>query len=131
MKEEARAAFIQSNSIAAAIESMGMQAENASREDQGLALAYGDEMFFELVRRYRLHPFEVRTFLETGFYPPPSCPEIGAQEIPSSERAPAETIVWCEKAAADQDGEKVFAANERRFCCAQWWECPLRERESA
>jgi hypothetical protein len=49
------------------------------------------------------------------------CPYIGGQTIPSSERGPEESFVWCE--VCPGDGEAVFAVNEKPLCLNEFWKC--------
>ena len=61
MTDEQRAAFVMSQSACALIEAMGMHAENMQREQRGMAMAYNDTAFLDLVNRYGIHHNAVLT----------------------------------------------------------------------
>ena len=55
MTDEQKAAYVIANASAALIEAMGMAAENANRNQKGLAQAYGEGAFFNLIGNHDLH----------------------------------------------------------------------------
>lgn len=63
MNKEEKAAFINSQSVCAMIEAMGMQAENKQREVLGNSMAYSDEDFFNLINRYGISHNDVVGFM--------------------------------------------------------------------
>jgi hypothetical protein len=52
MNENQRAAYLISQSAAAMIEAMGMQAENTQREHRGESLAYVEDDFQRVILKY-------------------------------------------------------------------------------
>ena len=63
MTPEQRAAFIFSQTACMLAQIEGMKAENAMRERQGQALAWGEDAFIGLVDQYGLSHNQVVTFL--------------------------------------------------------------------
>lgn len=62
MTPEQKAAYIQSQSVAAMAEVMGMQAENQQRELLGHSMAYTHEDFVAVIERYGIHHNAVISF---------------------------------------------------------------------
>lgn len=58
-----KAAYILSQTLAAFIETTAMIAANTERDDQGYALAYGEEAFMELIKKYGLDHNSVIKYL--------------------------------------------------------------------
>ena len=63
MTEAARVAFIMSQVVCAQAEIEGMIAENKWRETNGDSLAYGEEAFFGVPKKYGLEHNEVISYL--------------------------------------------------------------------
>lgn len=55
MTPEQSASFIFANSVAALAEIQGMVAENTFREQKGQTIAYGEEAFLEVIKKYGIH----------------------------------------------------------------------------
>lgn len=65
MTPEQKAAYINSQAIAAKIAAMGMEAENQQRIRDGMALAYLDKDFFNLIQEYGLESNNVVGYLQS------------------------------------------------------------------
>ena len=59
-------AFVESQMLCARIELEAMLAANAFRERQGLAQAYGEDAFIELLARYPIQHDDMLTALRRG-----------------------------------------------------------------
>lgn len=55
MTREEAIAYVQAQTACATIEAMGMVAENAHRQANGLSIAYGVEQFHAVIERYGIH----------------------------------------------------------------------------
>lgn len=64
MNENQRAALLISQSIAAIIEAMGMQAENEQRKTHGYSMAYTMEDFVALNERFGLYHNQALSLLQ-------------------------------------------------------------------
>ena len=64
MTPEERAAFINSQVACALIDLAGMQAENNARQQLGQALAYQEDSFQVMMRKYLIEHNEVLTFFQ-------------------------------------------------------------------
>lgn len=64
MNTESRVAFIQSQSTAAMIEAMGMQAENIQRIKMGETVSYNEKDFTNLITKWGLEHNQVVAFLQ-------------------------------------------------------------------
>jgi len=62
MTPEQKAAFIFSCSISAQIEMEGMKAENLFRERQGQSPAYGEDAFFNLIKKHGIEHNSIINF---------------------------------------------------------------------
>lgn len=65
MTPEQKAAYINSQATAAKIAAMGMEAENQQRIRDGMALAYLDKDFFNLIQEYGLGSNNVVGYLQS------------------------------------------------------------------
>lgn len=67
MTPEQASAFIQAQSVAAYAEIMGMCAKNYERKEEGFALAYDADAFFEVAERFGItHNQVLETFREAN-----------------------------------------------------------------
>lgn len=66
MTPEQAASYINAQAVAAHIEALGMQAENAQRVTENKALAYGEEAFASLIDRYGLSHNSIINFFQNN-----------------------------------------------------------------
>lgn len=64
MTPEQKAAYIQAQAVAAAIELEAMRAENADRESKGLSQAYDESSFHKLQELYCITHNDVISFFQ-------------------------------------------------------------------
>ena len=66
MTDEQKAAWIMSQSVCALADIMGMHAENMARDARDEMMAYEDEAFFEVPKKYGIHHQQVIDFITSG-----------------------------------------------------------------
>jgi hypothetical protein len=64
MTPEQAAAYVYAQAVAASAAIESMKAENFMREQQGLAQAYGEQAFYDIINEYGIHHNAIITIFQ-------------------------------------------------------------------